>query len=477
AVKNWPRPSSLTETRAFVGLASYYRNHIRSFADIARPLHALTRKGERFYWGESQERAFVQLKNCLVTAPVLAMPADEGAYVVDTDASAFALGAVLQQEQKGRLCVIAYASRGLDKAERSYCTTRKELLGVLFGLKKFRHFLLARPIVIRTDHAALTFLMKTPEPLGQQARWLDLLAEYNFVIRHRAGTAHANSDALSRRPCEVIDEKSCSQCEGVTGGRRRLRRVMTRSATKPSASVAKATDPSVGQPSVAKATDPSVGPPSVGPRGSVGQPSVANATDPSIGIPSAAVPSANSSDVGSDLSRLREVQAADFNVSPLLQWKLAEAGRPNWSAVANRSEETRAYWAQWDSLVVQNGVLYRRFYANDGHPLFLQIVVPESLRRLFVQEAHGGITGGHFGVRRTLDQVKRRGYWVGWKRFVERQCRQCDVCSRVHRGKPPRQGRLQPLEANRPLDRLHIDLCGPFPRSDGKAWIMTCLDA
>src|SRR5208282_4648732 len=144
------------------------------------------------------------------------------------------------------------------------------------------------------------------------------------------------------------------QCEGVTGGRRRLRRVMTRSATKPSVSVAKATDPSVGppsvgprgsvgQPSVAKATDPSVGPPSVGPRGSVGQPSVAkakdssvgppsvgprgsvgqpsvaNATDPSIGIPSAAAPSANNSDVCSDLSRLRDVQAADFNVSPLLQ--------------------------------------------------------------------------------------------------------------------------------------------------------------
>ena len=66
---------------------------------------------------------------------------------------------------------------------------------------------------------------------------------------------------------------------------------------------------------------------------------------------------------------------------------------------------------------------------------------------------------------------------MGWKRFAETHCKQCDVCSRVHRGKPPRQGRLQPLEANGPLDRLHIDLCGPFPRSDGKAWIMTCLDA
>lgn len=119
AVKNWPRPKNLSETRAFVGLASYYRNHIRSFAEIARPLHALTRKGERFHWDEPQEQAFVQLKKCLISAPVLAVPKDQGQYVVDTDASDFALGAVLHQEQDGVLRVIAYASRGLSGAERS----------------------------------------------------------------------------------------------------------------------------------------------------------------------------------------------------------------------------------------------------------------------------------------------------------------------------------------------------------------------
>src|SRR5208282_937541 len=71
-VRTWPRPRSLTETRAFVGLASYYRNHIKSFADIARPLHLLTRKGQRFEWGEQQEEAFNRLKDCLTAAPVLA---------------------------------------------------------------------------------------------------------------------------------------------------------------------------------------------------------------------------------------------------------------------------------------------------------------------------------------------------------------------------------------------------------------------
>jgi hypothetical protein len=168
----------LTELRSFVGLASYYRDHIRSFASIARPLHILTRKGARFEWAEEQEMAFSQLKDLLTSAPVLAAPMDSGTFILDADASNGALGIVLQQEQDGKERVIAYASRSLDNAERSYCTTRKELLAVIFGLKKYRQFLLARSFVIRTDHSALTQLLRTPEPLAQQARWIDRLGTW-----------------------------------------------------------------------------------------------------------------------------------------------------------------------------------------------------------------------------------------------------------------------------------------------------------
>jgi len=144
---------------------------------------------------------------------VLAAPSDEGVFYLDTDASDQALGAVLQQEQDGAIRVIGYASRAISDAERNYCTTREELLAVIFGLKQYSQFLLVREcFVIRTDHAALTQLKRTPEPLGQQARWLDLLAEYNFRIQHRAGTAHRNCDALSRRPCERETEDKCKQC-------------------------------------------------------------------------------------------------------------------------------------------------------------------------------------------------------------------------------------------------------------------------
>jgi hypothetical protein len=113
-----------------------------------------------------------ELLNRLITASVLALPRDEGQFVLDTDASLTDLGAVLQQ-QHDRLCVIAYANRVLSKAEKNYSTTRRELLAVIFGLKQYRQFLPGRYFILRVDHCALTFLRKTMELMGQAARCLD----------------------------------------------------------------------------------------------------------------------------------------------------------------------------------------------------------------------------------------------------------------------------------------------------------------
>src|SRR5208282_2301478 len=95
AVKSWPTPTNLHDVRSFVGFCSYNRRFIESFANIAAPLHLLTRKGVRFTWGPEQQNAFEELKVRLISAPVLAMPIDDGVYYLDTDASDIGLGAVL----------------------------------------------------------------------------------------------------------------------------------------------------------------------------------------------------------------------------------------------------------------------------------------------------------------------------------------------------------------------------------------------
>ena len=120
------------------------------------------------------------------------MPTDEGEFVLDTDASEFAIGAVLSQVPGGH----EYASRRLDHRDIKYCVTRKELLAVMHFVRHFRQYLLGRQFRIRTDHSSLTWLRRTPDPVGQQARWLEISEEYKFSIEHRSGVRHKNVDAM-----------------------------------------------------------------------------------------------------------------------------------------------------------------------------------------------------------------------------------------------------------------------------------------
>jgi hypothetical protein len=171
AVRDWATPTNLKQSRAFVGLCQYYRRFVPRFSEIAVPLHALTKKGTRFIWTKECQSAFDTLKNALISADVLALPNETDMFILDCDASDVAIGAVLSQVQNGEERPICYASQLYDKHQQNYNVTRKELLAVVTFVKKYRQYLLGRPFLIRSDHAALQWLRKTPEPIGQQARW------------------------------------------------------------------------------------------------------------------------------------------------------------------------------------------------------------------------------------------------------------------------------------------------------------------
>lgn len=213
AIRDWPTPQNLRQSRAFIGLCQYYRRFVPNFSELAAPLHALTKKNVRFHWSADCENAFSQLKSALTSAPVLALPNDSGEFVLDCDASNRSIGAVLSQIQDGVERPICFASQLYSKHEANYNVTRKELLAVVTFTKKFRQYLLGRPFRIRTDHAALQWLKRTPEPIGQQARWLEILEEYSYSIEHRPGRQHSNADALSR----IIDRVCASSAENHTG--------------------------------------------------------------------------------------------------------------------------------------------------------------------------------------------------------------------------------------------------------------------
>ncbi|CAH1253110.1 RTL1 [Branchiostoma lanceolatum] len=202
AVKTWPIPNNRGELRSFLGFCSYYRRFVRNFSGIAAPLYQLANDREgNFEFGEEEKGVFRQLQRELTTAPVLAFPDFHKRFILDTDASDRGLGAVLSQEVNGCEHPIAYHSRTLSKAERKYCTTRKELLALVNSVWHFRHYLLGCEFTVRTDHHALKWLMTFKEPENQVARWLETLASFSFTVQHRAGKKHGNADGLSRIPC------------------------------------------------------------------------------------------------------------------------------------------------------------------------------------------------------------------------------------------------------------------------------------
>ena len=141
---------------------------------------------------ERRLQTFNELKRFLTTAPVLAMPTDNGQYCLEVDGSSFGCGAVLGQLQNDKWHVIEYASRTFNPQERAYCVTKRETCALIFGLEHFRSYLLGRKFLCRVDHMALTYYQKTAEPVGQQLRHLDYIAQFDFELQYRPGKNHAN---------------------------------------------------------------------------------------------------------------------------------------------------------------------------------------------------------------------------------------------------------------------------------------------
>ena len=217
AIHKWEAPKDVKTLQAFLGTAGYYRQYLPDFATVAKPLTRLISGDNSWIWGTEEQTAFQRLKDDLVSAPVLGYPDPKLPYILDTDASAVGVGAVLSQVQEGKERVIAYYSKTLAPPERNYCVTRRELLAVVKAMKHFRPYLYGTKFKLRTDHASLRWLCRRHEPSAQVARWLEIMSAFSYDLEHRAGKLHGNADGLSRQTA-CLDCKQCAAIEQRDGG-------------------------------------------------------------------------------------------------------------------------------------------------------------------------------------------------------------------------------------------------------------------
>ena len=197
-VIDFPRPTNVKEVQSFLGVTGYYRKFVRDYATIASPLNDLTKHATEWDWTIETETAFQTLKKCFNENVPLAMPNYDLPFIIDTDASDIAVGAVLGQiDANNNERPVFFSSKKLSAAEKKWPVRDKEALAILYGCQVFRHHILGRPFTVRSDHHSLQWLMDAQT--GRIARWATMLAEYEpFEIKYRKGEQNKVADALSR---------------------------------------------------------------------------------------------------------------------------------------------------------------------------------------------------------------------------------------------------------------------------------------
>ena len=519
AVTKWPEPQSVTDVRSFLGLASYYRKHVKNFSEISACLYDLTKKGVKFEWTEECRSAFEQLKDCLVNSPVLAFPNNEGKFILDTDASLHAVGAVLSQVQNGEERVIAYASKSLSASERNYCTTMRELLAVVVFVKQFHHFLASNHFLLRTDHASLKWLMNFKEPQDMLARWLSILGSYDFEIQHRSGVLHGNADALSRYPrrCKRQDCGDCARnCKSTAVNvlrkhtRRRKRQddedgakmcksttvnVLTRSLklrreneNNSQVSVERNMDNDDGQSGTKDndeteesrnkyLPDEAEAPPRIivdaGESLDVGS----GDTDLNSSIPGTQYTKCNWAD-GYSTAELKKYQDNDPDIRQIIQWKMDADFEYNKVEKGKFSHDIKVMCVKWEKLLLKDGLLYRHYTSpTNKKAIYMQLVVPRELRTEIMEWLHDHKCSAHLGRSKSMNKLLQRFYWPGYKSDVARWCQRCRICQSFKPEYKPAKAPMQKQIVDKPMQRVACDFVGPVPVTEnGNMHILVVCD-
>ena len=206
AIVEAPAPTNVSQLRAFLGLVNYYSKFLPSLSSVLAPLYRLLRKNSHWSWGPAEDKAFQAAKAGLTSTSVLTHYDPAKDLFLDCDASPYGVGAVLSHGMEdGSKKPIAYASRSLNLAEKRYSQLDKEGLTIVFGVKKFHHYLFGRNFTIFSDHKPLQHLFAETRPIPPLAsariqRWALTLSAYDYKIVYRPGTEMTNADLLSRLP-------------------------------------------------------------------------------------------------------------------------------------------------------------------------------------------------------------------------------------------------------------------------------------
>lgn len=450
-----PVPRSPTEVRAFLGLCSYYRRFVHKYAFIAHPLHRLTQKHVPFEWTDECSTAFQTLKDALTSPPIMAFPNFHQPFILSTDASNYAVGAVLSQVQNGNERVIAYASHVLTRTEKKWSTYDKELWAIVWSVRHFRHYLSCNPFTIVTDHRPLLTLRKldvTHDPTGRRGRWALELNPYQWTILHKEGKKHTNADAMSRIPLSqdtVVSKETATPSQELNS----------------SSPVQLDTHPPAPQLN-----------------GMPVQPSSMISTTDQVccaELDSAIVQPTNVgvevlqhtlSGQGNDIVAN---QLSDPILSEVYKW-VQQHKRPYLRQVKGKIQ--RKLWWQFPKLVLCHDMLCRKAHIAPGQPVVYQVLIPTALVTETMNILHGTPCSGHYSADRTFKKALTMCYWPSMRVDIDDFCDRCHTCEAYRKPVPQHRAPLQSIQAERPFQFVCTDITELPLTSQGHKYVLVVQD-
>jgi len=459
AIDEWNPPGSFRDVQVFLGFANFYRRFIEGYSKIAGPLNQLlvgyqSDRRKKWEWPTDAKNAFRCLKDAFTHAPVLVHFAPELPIMVITDASDFALAAILLQphgpcterddETQRHWRPVAFFSKKFAGPEVRYDTHDKELMAIWAAFKHWRHYLegAAHTIRVLSDHNNLRYFMTTKSLTARQARWAEALSAYDFEIEFKKGTSNP-ADGLSRRPdyeAESETRDGVNMMLPTLQHKLRLHSAAVNSMQGDRADAATSLSP----------TNDRVG----------------------HSVPSlTAMVCSLREDLGTSTERTRNVSGeltGTGNLGYLVPRSVVVAATKAETAYEDSADILVNFikgiqhsddWARQkqyleDPPAGSSGpsLVFKKGWKTDDEGLLRfqqRIWIPHcaALRQEIIKRNHDDVTAGHYGNTRTCEILKRKYWWQNMTSDVSEYIKTCDVCQRtkVRRHKP--YGEMQALPA------------------------------